>query len=617
MKSFSNKQLRRICEEIRHDVFETIRTARSGHLGGCSSSTELMASLYFGGILNYNSDNPFDKDRDRVIVRGHLGPLRYKIFSMLGWIGKGELKSYRSLGSRLQGHESMDLVPGVDITPSGSLGMGLSYGVGAAIAAREMGKQFTTYVFLGDGEEQEGNVSEAARHASKCGLNNLVSIIDKNGKQLSHPTSDVDSSDLRKIWEGYGWGVMEINGHNFNEIRAGFDHATQSNEPFIIIANTIKGKGIEGAVESINGYHTISSCSRPELDSAISEREGLEKIISLPRKKHIRQNRQTRKLALDIEPPVEIRGLEDATDIYLKEAEKRISDMGVRFYLMTADLIDRNYIDSLELSPTTRFIDVGIREQHLFSSAHGISVTDENSRIWIHSGDSFLYRGSDQLNAICQGKSPMLIIGDRPGLGGGKNGPTHQSSGQPGLLLTMPGLTYLEPADMDDLFGCLNYALNEYQNPMYVRLHPEKIDTLPSTEEKNISNYIVFEPRGRPHVTLVGSGLAMRHTVQAVQELESEGIHAILVNVVNPKTLDEVFVEKLADNVPVITLFNGNKMVLESAVSTSIMRYPRNRPNQVYSHGFEYGVSGSVKDLLIHFGFGVDGIKDKIKEIIR
>jgi len=185
MNNYNISDLEVLCKDIRKDVFKITRFAKSGHIGGCSSSTELMASLYFGGLLRYDPENPDNPNRDIVLVRGHLGPLRYKIFSLLGWIDSEELFTYRSLNSRLQGHEDMSQVPGVDITPSGSLGMILSYGVGAAVAAKKTNRDSQIYVFLGDGEEQEGNVSEAARHATNLNLDNLITIIDRNQKQLS------------------------------------------------------------------------------------------------------------------------------------------------------------------------------------------------------------------------------------------------------------------------------------------------------------------------------------------------------------------------------------------------------------------------------------------------
>src|SRR3989344_7219926 len=266
---YDKRRLEAIASEIRRGVFSTIKNAKSGHLGGCSSSTELMTALYFGGVLNYNANDPHDSKRDRVLVRGHLGPLRYKIFSLIGWIPEEELLTYRKIGSKLQGHEDMELVPGVDITPSGSLGMELSYGVGSCLVEKKTGLNYRNFVFLGDGEEQEGNISEAARHAANLGLDNLICILDKNGKQLSRPTSMSDhNTNIRKVWEGYGWDIIEIvDGHNFDEIMKAYDKLGRMIKPTFIIANTIKGKNIEGCIENNCGYHTISSCEPEYVDN--------------------------------------------------------------------------------------------------------------------------------------------------------------------------------------------------------------------------------------------------------------------------------------------------------------------------------------------------------------
>ena len=177
-------ELKQISDYVRTTALGTILNANNGHVGGNLSSVELLVGLYFGGLFKFDPNNSKNENRDRVLIRGHEGPLRYTIFSLLGYINPDELKGYRQLGSRLQGHEDMFFVPGVDITPSGSLGMVLSYGVGSAIANKDKNIDSKTIVFLGDGEEQEGNISEAARHAANLNLSNLICILDKNGKQV-------------------------------------------------------------------------------------------------------------------------------------------------------------------------------------------------------------------------------------------------------------------------------------------------------------------------------------------------------------------------------------------------------------------------------------------------
>lgn len=277
------KEIQLICHEVRRRVLKTILSAGSGHIGGSLSSLELMVTLYFGGILRFDPSNPQHPYRDRVLVRGHLGPLRYSLFSILGWVTEEELATYRSLGSRLQGHESMEHIPGVDITPSGMLGMLLSYGIGSAIALKEQRIPVTVWVFLGDGEEQEGSVSEAARYASNIHLTNLVCVMDRNKKQLSQPTSEVDGgADVATIWKGYGWSVCQIrDGHSIVEILRVLRKDRATDRPTLFIANTIKSKGLKGAEEHPSGYHTISTCPKSYIVEEIAKEEKfLESVTS-------------------------------------------------------------------------------------------------------------------------------------------------------------------------------------------------------------------------------------------------------------------------------------------------------------------------------------------------
>ena len=623
------KILDAIAAKLRKSAFETVRNARSGHLGAISSSTELMTALYFH-TLNYELSDSKHPERDRVLVRGHLGPLRYSIFSLLGWIDESELTSYRSLGSRLQGHESMNL-PGVDITPSGSLGMLLSYGTGTALAAKKMGKNFLTYVFLGDGEEQEGNISEAARHAGSLRLDNLVCILDKNKKQLSRPTNENDaSSDIRKIWDGYGWNVREISdGNSFDEIIPVYESLIDRKGPVIIIANTTKGKYLEGAEINSCGYHTISSCPIEVVNKGITQQQRIlertnHDVIEEVRKVTTHKTLGSKsRFASPIKTNIKIRNsfnrnnLVDTLVDYVNELQPTIEKQDARLYFITADLIRKDQVDELGIRDPTIYIDVGIREQHMLGLAHGISQTDPNARILINAGDAFLYRSLDQLHACAQSKSPMVIIGDDGGLSGAKNGSTHQSSGQPGALLTMPGIRFLEPADNQDLVNCLNFAFTEYNEPTYIRLHTLPIRDF-NVEGRTVNYYPVFESKGLQELTIVGSGMTVSGCVEAARILEERDIGSRVINVVNPKSLCKEFNELIVDSKPCLCVYNGNPFVLTSAVSESVLRSKkRNTPSVLKGHGFELGTSGSLEDLIRYFKLDGKGIVNTInKELL-
>ncbi len=634
MKKIPISDLEKVCNEVRKSVFKTTKNAKSGHTGGCSSSVEIMTALYFGGVLKYNPENPKDENRDRVLVRGHLGPLRYKIFSMLGWIDPKELENYRQLNSRLEGHEDMAKVPGVDITPSGSLGMVLSYGAGAAVSALKNNRDFTTYVFLGDGEEQEGNVSEAARHISSLGLNNLVAIIDKNKKQLSRPTKDSDgASDINTIWKGYGWDVLEIEkGHDLQKIIEAYEWAgKKGDKPKLIIANTVKGKGLPRNEEHYSGYHTINTAKPEDVDLAISNHEELTKDfdsskilpniiknVHLPRK-YLESNNSLISSPLDLKTTKkEYVNLLDGLVDYFKQLNKEFASRPENLYILTADLIRKELVPVLGLDiPSTTFIDTGIREQHLTAMAYGISTTDKKSKVLIDVGEEFLYRNADQLNVLSQAKSPVIVLGNMGGICGSKNGPTHQPSGQSGMLTLMPGMKCLEPSDVYDLFGSLNFAFSNTSSPTYIRMHSAPMANIDNNAQRNLEYYITRDSEN-PEITLIGNGLTLKGCSDAYDILNKEGINSRVINVVDRKSLDNKFVELLQPEKPVLTVYNGNADSLSYPVSYAIMNSTsKNKPSRVVGHGFNYGKSGSLDDLIKYFGFDGQGISNLAKSMLK
>lgn len=617
--------LSEIADYVRRDGFEMVQAANSGHLGGSSSSTELLVSLYFGGRFNFDPDDPQNPNRDRVLIRGHEGPVRYPIFSLMGYIDRDELPTYRQLGSRLQGHEDMDVVPGVDITPSGSLGMLLSYGVGAAGAIKHDGGEGRVVVFLGDGEEQEGNVSEAARHAATLPLDNLICIVDKNEKQLARPTEFSDGeSDLAAIWRGYGWDVLEIeDGNNIDEILQAYDQLQIVDRPTFVIANTLKGKGIEGAKEHYNGYHSMSTCDPELLDMAIKKlnkelvESGAETRVPevaptlVARPKDIGDVAVKRQLDVQIRP-------EDGNNDHLDRSQpyyfNQLRDIlaahpEVPFYAITPDLIREP--DAAIFEEFGRYYDTGLREQHAIAMAHGISVTDPNARVYINYGDAFAFRAMDQIHAATQGGSSMLIAGEYSGLSQAENGKTHQSDGQPGALMQIPGLQFYEPADVKDLYNVFNRAFGENKGLTYVRIHSKGVGVLEreAVDEYNTGSYITHNPDTKPGLVIAASGLTVETSVAAAKKLETEhGANIRVVNVVNPKDLGEDFVGHLEDGVPVLTVYNGNPRTLQGQVSAVVMESDALRPSKVVGHGYRAATSGNLRDLERYHQLDVDGI---------
>ncbi|MCE5196569.1 MAG: transketolase [Negativicutes bacterium] len=234
-----------LAKETRRDIVKMVATAKSGHPGGSLSLVELLSVLYFEE-MNIDPTNPRDPNRDRfVLSKGHATPVYYAILSARGYFPKAELMTFRQINSRLQGHPDMNKTPGVDFT-SGSLGQGLSIAVGMALAARMDQRSSRIYAVMGDGEQQEGQIWEAAMAAAHYQLANLTAILDNNDLQITGKVADVMGvSPLKEKWQAFGWNVVEIDGHNFDDIRQGFAAARRETEkPTLILAHTVKGKGI-------------------------------------------------------------------------------------------------------------------------------------------------------------------------------------------------------------------------------------------------------------------------------------------------------------------------------------------------------------------------------------
>ena len=241
--------------EVRRLIIKSLNAAGSGHPGGSLSAADIVTALYFEE-MDIDPDDPKKADRDRFILsKGHAGPAQYAALAVRGFFPSEKLMSLRKLGSDFQGHPNMDLVPGVEMS-TGSLGQGFSVACGMAQAAKLDGTGSRIYTILGDGELQEGLVWEAAMSASHYGLDNLLAIVDHNGLQIDGKNDDVMKvNPIGDKFEAFGWNVIEIDGHDFEQILDAFDKARECRGvPTVIVAETIKGKGVS-FMEGQAGWH--------------------------------------------------------------------------------------------------------------------------------------------------------------------------------------------------------------------------------------------------------------------------------------------------------------------------------------------------------------------------
>ncbi len=243
--SMSTSELKEIARKCRVEIVKMVYRAQAGHPGGSLSEIDLISALY-GNYLRVKPDEPNWDDRDRFILsKGHASPGMYAILAEMGFITKKDLESYRVLGGICQGHVDMKWCPGVDFS-AGSLGMGLSFGMGCAIAGRLSSSARNIFVMLGDGEIQEGSIWEAAMAAKHHELGNLKVILDRNRIQNDDfCATQMRMFDIPAKWQSFGWDVMEIDGHDMDDVVRGLDFLVNNDDnPAILIANTVKGKGV-------------------------------------------------------------------------------------------------------------------------------------------------------------------------------------------------------------------------------------------------------------------------------------------------------------------------------------------------------------------------------------
>jgi transketolase len=257
---------------LRREIVAMIAAAQSGHPGGSLSATDLVTALYFN-VLHHRPADPQWPDRDRFILsKGHAAPLLYAALSRSGYFPTSQLATLRRMGSPLQGHPEQGKLPGVEAS-TGSLGQGISLGVGMALAGRLDGRAYRVYVLIGDGEANEGQVWEAAAVAAHFKLDHLTVILDCNRQQLDGWTCDIlDIEPLAEKWRAFGWSVRDIDGHDMEQILDAFAAARETvGKPTLILARTVKGKGVSFMENNLE-FHGMAPTAE-QLTAALMELE--------------------------------------------------------------------------------------------------------------------------------------------------------------------------------------------------------------------------------------------------------------------------------------------------------------------------------------------------------
>ncbi len=649
----NREELLAAAQEMRAIAIADIYAAGSGHPGGSLSIMDVAAALYLN-VLNHDPANPTWPQRDRVFwSAGHKAPALYVSLGRAGYFPLEDTVSLRRLGSGFEGHPNRLKLPGVEIS-SGSLGQGLSVAVGSALAARQRGESHRIFCIMGDGEHQEGSVWEAVMAAAHYKLDNLCAIVDRNRLQIDGWVKDVMNVEpLTSKYATFGWNVIEIDGHNLDEILSAFEAAAaHQGNPTVIVANTIKGKGVS-FMENQAGWHGVAP-NREQFEKAIAElatpavpreridrmlasaregadaaTEGARKLVPMANRNYWWNARDTMKVDMDPTRMGFGRGLE-------------IAGQDPRVCTIQADISGSIRISDFAAKHPERkdrVFSVGIAEQNMMGVAAGLAkegfipVTGTygvfaSGRCW------------DQLRTtVCYNNLDVKIAGAHGGISVGPDGATHQSLEEISLMSILPNMHVEAPCDSTETEKATRHCLLDVPGPVYLRFAREATPVVTTAETPykfgvaNVIRYRGPQPRfidafetvlssdyrnEHEDATIVACGPMLPEAMRAAWLLREDfGIETRVLNMHTIKPLDtRALIAAAEETQIVVTAEEHQKGGFGNIIAGAIMRERIyfERPLQFDMIGVEdrFGLSGKPWELIQTFGLTAEHIAERV-----
>jgi transketolase len=520
---------RELGQQFRVDSVRCAAAAKSGHPTSGMSGADLMAVL-LAKYLRYDFGRPDAPTNDRLVFsKGHASTLLYAMFRAAGAITDEELLTYRQFGSVLEGHPT-PLIPWVDVA-TGSLGQGLPIGVGMAIAGKYLDRlPYRIWVLCGDSESAEGSIWEAFQHAGHYELDNLTAIFDVNRLGQRGPTMDEWQLDhYRARAEAFGWGAIEIDGHDVEAIDAAYaEAAATTGKPTVVIARTIKGKGVK-AVEDKEGWHG-KPLDDPE--GAIEELGGLRNIVVEVAKPPPGEPHRFQTAALEL-PRYEI-GSEVATRKAYGEALAAIGSARGDIVAVDGEVSNSTFAEIFKQAHPERFFEMYIAEQQMVAAAVGLQA--RGWRPFASSFAAFHSRAYDFIRMAAISRATLCLSGSHAGVSIGEDGPSQMALEDLAMMRAVHGSTVLHPCDGNQT-AKLVATMAEREGITYIRtLRPNTPVLYEPDEEFPIGGCRVL--RHGDDVTLVGCGVTVHEALKAAETLAADGIEARVVDCYSLKPID-------------------------------------------------------------------------------
>ncbi len=549
--------LKKLCQLIRYDILTSTSQAQSGHPTSSLSAVELMTTLFFGGYYHYDLKNPQNPANDRFILsKGHASPLLYSLYHAAGAIGYEELMTLRQFGSRLEGHPTPRF-PYVDVA-TGSLGQGLSMGVGMALGMRLKNQQSKVFVLMGDSEMAEGQVWEAMEIASYYKLNNLVAIVDVNRLgQRGETMLGWNVEMYAKRAEAFGWASVIIkDGHNLEQVYKAFQNNISEDRPTMFIAKTVKGKGVS-FLENQEGWHG-KTLNQEQLKQALSELGEVDVNV----RGQIAKPSPIDSVANDPFSPARLsyesrnpllgeaphsRHLSDelkSTREAYGDALVTLGETDEQVVALDAELSTSTYSDKFKQKFPDRFFEMFIAEQNMVST--GLGLSSLGFKVFCSTFAAFVTRAFDQIRMTQYSLANLKIVGSHAGVFMGRDGPSQMGLEDFSMMRSILNSVVLCGADAVSTYK-LTLEMNKSHSIAYLRTMRDKLPIIyKHNEEFPIGGSKVLKQSDNDVVVVFAVGVAVHEALSTYEELKKDGIEIAVVDLYSIKPIDNKTVNDVA-----------------------------------------------------------------------
>lgn len=602
--------------ELRIDSVRATSEAGSGHPSSCCSAADIVATLFFS-VMRYDPANPKAPNSDRFILsKGHAAPLLYAAWAEAGLFPKSDLLKLRTLTSDLEGHPTPRL-SFVDMA-TGSLGQGLSVGVGLALNAKFLDKSdYRTYVLMGDGESVEGSVWEAVEVSRHYGLDNLCAIVDVNRLGQSDPTMlQHDMEAYRSRWAGFGWHALIVDGHDFSGLLTAFDEAARTKgRPTVLLAKTYKGRGIS-AIENHPNWHGKPLAKGEETQKAIAElTQQLKPNGVVPQIQKPAGPAPGEPTVGQLPPPPYKPGDSAATREAFGVALESLGGANPAVVALDADVKNSTYTEKFAKKYPNRFFENFIAEQNMLGAAAGLAACGKIP--FVATFAAFFTRAYDFIRMAAISQSNLKLVGTHVGVSIGEDGPSQMGLEDIAMMAAQPGMVVLYPSDATATYRLIEAAA-AHKGMVYVRTGRPKSPVLYGPDERfAIGGSKVVRQNAGDVLTIVAAGVTLFEALNAHEQLKAAGIPVRVVDLYSIAPIDRATLMDCA------RATQGRILTVEDhyahgGLGDAVLGAVGTEGIKVYKLAVRtIPHSGKPDELIDHYGIGARSIVETVKHIVK